>query len=132
VQDADEDGALDREVEAAVAHQIGQDLGNPQPLPQPPEQQRPADPHTGKAPGLHLGKDHRPLAVARERGDQPVQFAAGQQCVLAPESTDDLLADPAALAHALDQVQIGVAPGRLLADEHADVVRHYPAKSNIK
>src|SRR5512132_177135 len=68
--DADEARALDREVEAAAAHQIGQDIGNPQPLPQAPEQQGPADPRTGDPPGLHVGECHRPLAVARQGGSR--------------------------------------------------------------
>jgi hypothetical protein len=105
VQDGDEHRALDREVEAAATQQVGEDRGNPQPLPQPAEQQRAADADTREAPGLHVGEDHRPLAVAGERGDQPIELAAGQQHVLAPEGADDLLAHPPAVADALDKIQ---------------------------
>jgi hypothetical protein len=119
VQDGDEHRALDREVEAAATQEVGEHVGDPEPHPQPAEEERAADAGAGETPGLHVGKDHRPLAVAGERGDQPVQFAARQQHILAPERPDDLLPDPSAVAHALDQIQIAVAAGRLLAHEHA-------------
>jgi hypothetical protein len=41
------------------------------------------------------------------------------QGILAPQSPDDLLPDPAALAHALHQIKIAMAPGDFLAHEHA-------------
>ena len=119
MQDGNEDRPLDREVEAAAAQEVGENVGDPEPLPQPAEQERPTDAGAGETPGLHLGKDHRPLAVAGKRGDQPVQFAARQQHILAPERADDLLPDPSAGADALDEIQVTMAPGRLLAHEHA-------------
>ncbi len=41
VQDTDEDGTLDCELQAT--EQIRQDIGDPEPLPQPPEEERPPD-----------------------------------------------------------------------------------------
>ena len=108
MQDGNEDRPLDREVEAAAAQEVGENVGDPEPLPQPAEQERPTDAGAGETPGLHLRKDHRPL-----------QFAARQQHILAPERPDDLLPDPSAGADALDEIQVTMAPGRLLAHEHA-------------
>ena len=51
---------------------------------------------------------------------------------LRPERPDDLLPDPAALADALDEIQVTVAAGRLLANKHADVVRNKSQKINQK
>ena len=119
MQDGNEDRPLNREVEAAAAQEVGENVGDPEALPQPAEEERAADAGAGETPGIHLGKDHRPLAVAGKRGGQPVQFASRQQHILAPERPDDLLPDPSTVAHALDEIQIAVAAGRLLAHEHA-------------
>ena len=56
--------------------------------------------------------------MARQRGDQPVKLAARLDGVLATEGADRALADPLALAHALDEIGVAVPPGDLLADEH--------------
>jgi hypothetical protein len=40
VQDADEDRALDRKLETAIREQVPQHIGDREPLPQPPEEQR--------------------------------------------------------------------------------------------
>jgi hypothetical protein len=44
MQRGDEDGALDRKLEGALLEQVAQDVGDAEPLPDPAEQQRPADP----------------------------------------------------------------------------------------
>lgn len=89
-----------------------------QPLPEPSEQERPADADTGEIAGLHVVQHHCPLGMARQRGDQPVKLAARLDGVLATEGADRALADPLALAHALDEIGVAVPPGDLLADEH--------------
>ena len=94
MRDGNEDRPLNREVEAAAAQEVGENVGDPEALPQPAEEERAADARAGETPGPHLGKDYRPLAVAGKRGDQPVQCAAGQQHILAPQRPDDLLPDP--------------------------------------
>ena len=122
MQDADEDRPLDDELEAAPIQQIVHHLAQPQPLPEPPEQKRPADADAGEAARLHVRQHHRPLGMARQRGDQPVELAAGVESVLAAERADGALAYPHSLADTLDEVEIAVPPGELLADEHRDVV----------
>jgi len=46
VQNAGEDGPLNREFETASSQKFAQNLGNFQPIPEPPEQKGAADPHT--------------------------------------------------------------------------------------
>ncbi len=123
MQDADKDGTLNRELEASAMEQLDQDIDDPQPFPQPPEKKRPPDARAGNPPGFHVRQDHRPLRMPRQRSDQPIQLAIGQQRVLATQGTDGPLAHPATLAQALDEVEVGVASGRLLSDKHQIVVR---------
>ena len=130
VQDAHEDRPLDCEREAAAIQQLVHHLAQPQPLPQPPEQQRPANADAGEFSGLHVAQHHRPFGMARQRGDQPIELAAGVQDILAAERADGALAYPLPLADALDEVKIAVPPGAFLADKHSDVVYGYT--ENIK
>ena len=130
MQHADEHRPLEGELEAAAIQEVVHDLAQTQPLPQSPEQQRTADPHTGQTPRPDVGKHHRPLAMARQRGNQPVELAAGVQDVLAAERADRALAHPLSLADALDEVEIAVPTGDFLADEHPDGV--WGNESNIK
>ena len=130
VQDADEDRPLNRKLEAAAIEEVVHDFAQPQLLPQPPEQQRPADPHAGKISRLHVAQHHGPSGMARQRGDQPVELAAGLKDVLAAKGADCVLAHPLPLAHALDEVEITVPSGDFFADEHPCVV--HPDKPMVK
>ena len=122
VQDADEDRTLDGELEAAPIQQIGHHLAQFQPLPEPPEQQRPADAGARQSAGFHVVEHHRPLGMTRQRGDQSVELTAGVESVLAAERADGALAYPLSLTDTLDEVEIAVPSGDLFADEHRDVV----------
>ena len=68
--------------------------------------------------------------MPHQRGGQTIQFTARQQHVLAAERADNPLADAAALALVLDEVEVGMASRRLLADKHRIVVRWFAL--NIK
>ena len=118
VQDAGENGALDSKLKPAVREQLAQHLGNAEPFPEPPKQPWPANPGASNAARLHVGQNDRTIAMPHQRSGQTLQFAARQQHVLAAECADDALADAAVLALTLDEVEIGVASGRLLADVH--------------
>jgi len=56
VQHAGEDGALDGKLKTAVGEQLAQHRSDAEPLPDPPEQQRPADPRAGNTAGFHIGQ----------------------------------------------------------------------------
>ena len=93
-------------------------------LPQPPEQQRRADALAGEpigVAGLELRQDHGALGVAGDGAGEALEFTGGDDDLLAAEVLDDALLGAAVLAHALDEVQVGVAVDVLLADEHAEL-----------
>src|SRR5215831_3382586 len=123
MQDTGEDGALDGELKTAALQELAHYLGNAEPLPEAPKQQRAANARAGDAARLHVGQDDGAIAMARQRLGQTIQFTARQQHVLTAERTDDPLANAAALALVLDEVEIGMASRRLLADKHRIVVR---------
>src|SRR5262249_49852593 len=82
----------------------------------------------------YVGQDNRTVAMPHQGSGQTLQFAARQQHVLAAERADNALADTAALALTLDEVEIGVASGCLLADVHPmccprvrPKIKHIPA-----
>ena len=112
VQHADEDRPLEGELEAAAIHELVHHAAQPQPLPEPPEQQGPADADAGKAARLHVRQHHRPLGMACQRGDQPVELAARVEDVLAAKRADGALAYPLSLPDALHEVEISMDRGR--------------------
>jgi hypothetical protein len=60
--------------------------------------------------------------VADDRGSQSIKLTTGNESILAPERLDGALADNFALAHALNKVEVAVAPRDSFDDEHGDVV----------
>ena len=123
MQNAGKEGALDGKLKTAVLQQLAQDLGNAEPLPQPPEQQRPANARAGDAARLHIGQHNGAIAMPHQRAGQTIELATGQQHILAAERTDDPLADAPALALVLDEAKIAMAARSLLSDKHRYVVR---------
>jgi len=57
--------------------------------------------------------------VAGDGAGEALEGARGGDGLLASEVLDDALFGAAALAHGLDEVEVGVAVDALLADEHA-------------
>src|SRR4051794_6301200 len=90
-------------------------------LPQPPEQEGRADALAGEpvgVAGLDLREDDGALGVAGHGGGEALEGARGGDGVLASEVLDDALPGAPALAHGLDEVEVGVTVDALLADEH--------------
>ena len=121
-----EDRALDGELEQAFGqqrldHRLAAGL-----LPEPAEQQRRADALAGeplRIAGGKLRQHHGALSVAGDRTGQTLEFTGSDDSFLAAEILDDALLGAAALAHALDEVEVGVAVDVLFADEHARLER---------
>ena len=63
-------------------------------------------------------QDHRALRHPGGRTGQAVEIAVGLDLLLAAQVLDDPLLGAAALAHALDQVDVAVGADLLLAHEH--------------
>ena len=124
MQHGGEDGPLDRELEAAAGEQLLDHRGAAGLLPQPAEQQQAANAATGHRARRHLGENEAVLAVLGNRFQQAVEPAAGGEQVLAAEWLEDALADAAAgFADALDEIEVAMAAGGLLNDEHRAVLR---------
>jgi hypothetical protein len=122
MQGGDEDGALDRELEPALLHQIIEDRGNPQPLPDSAEQQRSADPLGGdrqRALGILVERiDEHLIGELCARGDERRERAGGGQLVGAAEIGDHPLAHGGAVARVLDDLHVAALAGLLEAEEH--------------
>jgi hypothetical protein len=78
MQNVGEDGALDGKLKTAAREQLAQHLGNAEPLPKPPELERPANARAGDATRLHVGQDdrarwHHRDAIMPATGQRPVQ-----------------------------------------------------------
>ena len=100
-----------------------------------PNSERRADPAAGEPVGvavLDLRQHERPLGEAGHRGRQAVELATRQHRVLAAEVLDDPLLGPGSLAHALDEVEVGVAVDGLLAQEHAALAARRSRRSQQK
>jgi hypothetical protein len=70
---------------------------------------------------LELREDDCALGVAADRGGQAFELTGGNDGVLPAEVLDDALLGASILAHALDEVQVGVTVDMLFADEHAEL-----------
>jgi len=68
MQHAGEDGALDGKLKTAVLQELAQYLGNAEPLPEPPKQQRPANARARYAARLHVGQHDGAIAMPHQRG----------------------------------------------------------------
>ena len=133
MQDRGEDHALDQKRELAPLQKLFEHHPAAGLLPEPAEQQRRPDPMrrqrpqlilgklAGIEPGAHLDRRHE----ARNRRRKPLQTAIGQHCLLPAEILDDPLLGTSSFAHALDEVQVGVAVARLLAHEHGELAAAY-------
>ncbi len=122
VQHADEDRPLDRKLELALGeqsldHRLAAGLA-----PQTCEDQRRAD-----APAV----DHQPIAIAQRRQNQGgfaqpcaglqqlVELTAVEPILRPPQRGDDMLTDRAAIAAALDDLQVTALTNGFAAEEHA-------------
>ena len=120
VQHRDEHRPLHVEAEAPPGNKLGHHRPAAALLPQPSEQQRRADAaHLEARIPLLDGAQHQgALGETTDGGDQPDQRAGSEHGFLASEITDDALLGAPILAHALYQIEVGVAVDGLLADEH--------------
>ncbi len=123
MQRGDEHGALDGKLEAAVGQQIGENLGNAEPRPDPAEQQRSAQAlgRRGQDAALVLiegGDQHHLVGELGPRGEQRGERAGGFELVGAAERGDDTLAHGALDALVLDDLHVSAFAGLLEAEEH--------------
>ena len=123
MQGGDEDGALDRELERPLHEQVGQHGVDPEPLPDPSEQQRPADPLGGdrqRALGVLVERVDQQHLIGElgARGNERSERAGGGQFVGPADIGDHLLAHGRAVALVLDDLHVAALAGLLEAEEH--------------
>ena len=135
VQGGGEHRPLDRELEGTPNQQLVEHRLDASVLPQPAEQQGRADTPADQPVRIavpELRQHHRPLGEPGHRGRQAVELATRQHHLLAAEVLDDLLPGPRPLAHALDEVEVGVAVDRFLAQEHGALAARRLRRSQQK
>ena len=123
MQRGDEHGALDRKLERALLQQMGQDVGDAEPLPDPAEQHRPTDPlrrNRQRAFGVLVERvdEQHLIGELGPRSDERGERAGGGQLVGAADIGDHPLADGGAVALVLDDLHVAAFAGLLEAEEH--------------
>ena len=121
MQDGEEDGPLEGELEAPALEELPDDVPAAGGLPEPLEDQGRADvaDRDGGEPALGvLGDQQDRLGQAGAGGEQGVELAGLLELIEPPEGGDDALARAAALPAVLDDLEIGAWAGRLGAEEH--------------
>ena len=138
MQGGDEHRPLDRKLERALLEQVGQHGVDPEPLPDPAEQQRPADPLGGdrqRALGVLVQRVDQQDLIGElgARGDQRSERAGGRQFVGAAEIGDHRLAHGRAVALVLDDLHVAALAGLLEAEEHgALAIEHHEIRLAAK
>ncbi len=127
MQRGDEHGPLDRKPEPARLQQIGQDVGDAEPLPDPAEQHRSADPlrrNRQRAFGVLVERINQQHLIGElgPRGDEGSERAGGGQFVGAAEIGDHPLAHRRAVAFVLDDLDVAALAGLLEAEEHGPLM----------
>src|ERR1035441_1622816 len=120
MQDGEEDGPLDRELEATAMQQGHQDFVDRAGLPESLEDQGRPDPGAarGNAVAASMGaEDGEFFGESSQRLDQGVELAAGQQLIEAAETKQDVLLDLAAHPLVIHDEQIGPGTVGLRANE---------------
>ena len=121
VQDGEEDGPLERELEPPSLEELPEDRPTAGGLPEPLEDQGRtdvADGDGGEAAVGVLGDQQDRLGQPGAGGEQGVELAALLELVEPPECSDDALAGAAALPAVLDHLEVGAWAGGLGAEEH--------------
>ena len=126
MQDGEEDGPLEGELEAASLEQLLDDVPAAGRLPEPLEDQGRADvpDRDGREPALGvLGEQQDRAGQAGAGGEQGVELAALLELIEPSQGGDDALPGAAALPAVLDDLEVGAGTGGLGAEEHGALQR---------
>ena len=121
MEDGEEDGPLDGELEVASLQQLLDDVLAAGLLPEPLEDQGRADVPGGDGREVALGVRGEQEDRASQAGsgdEQGVELAALLELIESPQSGDDPLAGASALPAVLDDLEVGTRSGSLGAEEH--------------
>ena len=129
VQDGQEDGPLDGELEVAALQKLLDHVLTTGLLPEPLEDQgRPdASDRDGREPALGmLGEQQDGSCQAGTRSEQSVELAALLELIEASQSGDDPLPGASAFPAVLDDLEVGAGSGGLGAEEHGALQSRTP------
>jgi hypothetical protein len=121
VQDGQEDGSLDVELEAASLQELLDDPLTSRLLPEPLEDQSGSDAAGGDGRELSLGvrrEEEDGLGEAGPRDQQGIELAGLLEVIEPPQGGEDPLAGPSVLPAVLDDLEIGAWAGGLGTEEH--------------
>ena len=125
VQDGEEDGPLDVELEAASFEELLDDPPAPRLLPEPLEDQGGSDAAGGDGRKLSLGvsgEEEDGLGQASARDQQSVELSTLLELVESSQGGDDPLSWSSVLPAVLDDLEVGAWAGGLGAEEHGALV----------
>jgi len=121
MQDGQEDGLLDLELEVASVQELLDDPLAPRLLPEPLEDQGGSDAAGGDGGELALGvgrEEEDGLGQPCARDQQGVELAGLLQLVESPQGGDDPLPGSPVLPAVLDDLEVGACSGGLGPEEH--------------
>ena len=125
MQDGEEDGPLDVELEAASLQQLLDDPLAAGLLPEPLEDQGGSDVPGGDGGELSLGvgrEEEDGLGQACARDQEGIELPGLLELIESPQGGDDPLAGSPVLPAVLDDLEVGAWSGRLGAEEHGALV----------
>ena len=125
MQDGQEDGLLDLELEVASVQELLDDPLAPRLLPEPLEDQGGSDAAGGDGGELALGvgrEEEDGLGQPCARDQQGVELAGLLQLVESPQGGEDPLPGSPVLPAVLDDLEVGACSGGLGAEEHGALV----------
>ncbi|HWT78521.1 MAG TPA: hypothetical protein VN648_06930 [Candidatus Methylomirabilis sp.] len=129
MQDGQEDGLLDLELEVASVQELLDDPRAPRLLPEPLEDQGGSDASRGDGRELPLGvrgEQEDGLRQACPRDQQGVELSSLLELVESSQGGDDPLPGAPILPAVLDDLEVGAWTGGLGAEEHGALVVRTP------
>src|SRR5512135_986709 len=121
MQDSEEDGPLDVELEAPSVQKLLDHSLAPRLFPEPLNDQGGSDAPGGDGRELPLGvgrEEQDRLGQARARGQQGIELSGLLELVESSQGGEEPLAGSPVLPAVLDDLEVGAWPGRLGSEEH--------------
>ena len=129
MQDGEEDGPLDVELEAASLQELLDDLLAAGLLPEPLEDEGRADAAGVDGRELALGvsgEDEDARAKRAPESEQGIELAGLLELIESPQGGDDALPGSSVLPAVLDDLEVGAWAGGLGAEEHGALPKGTP------
>jgi hypothetical protein len=126
VQDGEEDGALDGELEAAVSQEFTEDVAAAGLVPEAFKDQGRAEAARGDDRDLAIvvsGEQEELLAKASAGGEEGVELTGVLEVIEATQGAKDALLGPAAIPEVFDELEVAAGSGGFDAKEHGGLAK---------